>query len=63
MLFECIHQVFSILLSLVACTEVVCNQTEADGSCLVEEKSWSVLGRVTAMFCKVLFELGVCKFA
>ena len=63
MLFQCIHQVFSILLSLEAHTEVICNQSEADGSCFVEEKSWSVLGRVAAMLGKVLFELVVCQFA
>ena len=57
------NQVFSILLSLMADTKVVCNQTKADGSCLVEEQSWGVLGRVMAMLCKVLFELFVCQFA
>ena len=54
---------FSILLSLMADTKVVDNQTEGDGSCFVEEQPWGMVGRVTAMFGKVLFELVVCKFA
>ena len=63
MLFECICQVLSILLSLTAGSEVVDNKGKRNGSCFVEEKSWSMLGRAVAMLGKVLFELVVGKFA
>ena len=63
MLFECIHQVFCILLSLMAGSKIIHNKGERNGSCLVEEQAWIMLGRVVAMLGKVLFELVVCQFA
>ena len=62
-LLECIHQVFCILLSLVAESKIINNWCERDGPCLMEVQSWCVFGWEAAMLCKVLFELVVCQFA
>ena len=63
MLFEGIHQVFCILLSLMAGSMIINNKGERNGSGFVEEQSWGMLGWETAMLCKIVFELVVCQFA